>query len=538
MSDNKNSHTNTGTGSGMSANADSGVNSDTNFVVKVLHSTTTKVVALTLGFFAAVALVRWLSISYDSYMSWAFGKFLELPLPVALFSFVACAAVFFVSVWLGQRGPKREAPSPLWRKYDVFALAVLAYSVIIFSRTFVMIGGVYGFSPFALTALSLLSYAVVMFLLSNLLANVRNKRLQQTFYWLRFFKLYTLEKPIGILMALLLVISLILHFHFSPFNVIGDFTALDFGGNIGLRTAPLMLYFVIMTFVILALSYVAMYLVHSQEKHELEHTKLLAEYDKANEEKLQAERFKTELITNVSHDIKTPLTSLVNYIDLMKGLPVDNNDFDTYLDVLDRKSVRLKTLIDDLMEATKAGTGSLRVNLEALDLTEIVGQIVGEFEEPFAERHLTLASATSQSQPVMVQADSRHLWRVLENIFSNVSKYALPKTRVFVEIVPPTGGKTYGEAGVETGGGASGVFAEATLKNSTSIILRNTSEVPIDLPSDALTEQFIRGDRARKTEGSGLGLYIAKSLMELMGGELVIRAVGDLFEVELLFDEA
>jgi signal transduction histidine kinase len=235
---------------------------------------------------------------------------------------------------------------------------------------------------------------------------------------------------------------------------------------------------------------------------------LAGEYDRANEEKIRAERFKTELITNVSHDIRTPLTALISYVDLLKGLPVEHEGFTEYVGVLEKKSARLKTLIDDLMEASKATTGNVGVNLERVDLAEIVGQIAGEFEEQFAERDLALVFP-QPSQPVFVQADSRHLWRALENLFANVVKYALPKTRVFADIALRDDGAWF--------------------------TLKNTSQSPIELSGDALTEQFIRGDRARQTEGSGLGLYIAKSLMELMGGDLTIHTVGDLFEAELRF---
>ncbi|MCL2084880.1 MAG: HAMP domain-containing histidine kinase, partial [Oscillospiraceae bacterium] len=232
---------------------------------------------------------------------------------------------------------------------------------------------------------------------------------------------------------------------------------------------------------------------------------LAGEYEKANAEKIRAERFKAELITNVSHDIRTPLTSIISYVDLLKALPVEREDFLDYVNVLDRKSARLKTLINDLMEASKAAAGNVAVDLREVDLSEIAGQIAGEFDDRFAERNLTFVLRQPDA-PVSVHADSGHLWRVLENLFGNAAKYALPGTRVFAEI---------------------------SLRGGRAVLsLKNTSENPIDLPADALTEQFIRGDRARRTDGSGLGLYIAKSLTELMDGQFTIRSTGDLFEVE------
>jgi len=224
-------------------------------------------------------------------------------------------------------------------------------------------------------------------------------------------------------------------------------------------------------------------------------------YDKANAEKIQAERFKSELITNVSHDIKTPLTSIINYVDLLKNEGLQGQAAE-YLQVLERKSARLKVLIDDLMEASKASTGNLNVNLEEIDLSEIVGQIAGEFEDSFTDKGLVLVIRQPE-EPMLYSIDNRHLYRVLENLFSNAVKYSLSGTRVFVEIKSDN--------------------------NNPHIIIQNTSAIPISLSDGEATEQFMRGDKSRQTEGSGLGLYIAKSLVELMGGKLLINISGDLF---------
>jgi len=235
---------------------------------------------------------------------------------------------------------------------------------------------------------------------------------------------------------------------------------------------------------------------------------LSAKYAEASAEKVRAEQFKSELITNVSHDIRTPLTTVVNYVDLLKKLPLEG-DAAEYVSVLDRKADRLKMLIEDLIDASKAGTGNEEIVMQTVNLSEILGQIAGEFEDSFIAGDLTLV-LTQRSEPVFINADNRHLWRVLENLFSNASKYALPGTRVFAEI---------------------------TLRGQDSpmFTLKNTSLAPLDLSGDALTEQFIRGDRARQSEGSGLGLYIAKNLVELMGGVFRIHITGDLFVVEIEF---
>jgi len=169
-------------------------------------------------------------------------------------------------------------------------------------------------------------------------------------------------------------------------------------------------------------------------------------------------------------------------------------------------------LIDDLIDASKAATGNQEVSMQPVNLNEIVGQIAGEFEDSFAARNLNLV-LTQPEVPVLINADNRHLWRVLENLFSNVSKYALPGTRVFAEIMQKPG-------------------------DPPTFTLKNTSLDPLDLSGEALAEQFIRGDRARQSEGSGLGLYIAKNLVELMDGTFHIHITGDLLEVDIAFQKS
>ena len=163
------------------------------------------------------------------------------------------------------------------------------------------------------------------------------------------------------------------------------------------------------------------------------------------------------------------------------------------------------------MDASKAGTGNVQVELQEINLIELIGQIAGEFDEQFTGRDITLVLRLPD-EPVLIYADSRHMWRAMENIFANAVKYALAGTRVFAELI--------------------------CRKNTVMFSLKNTSGIPIDVSSESLTEQFIRGDRARESEGSGLGLYIAKSLVELMGGTFAIRVSGDLFEVEIVFGES
>ncbi len=244
--------------------------------------------------------------------------------------------------------------------------------------------------------------------------------------------------------------------------------------------------------------------------------KILAEHinhishglETALQEKVRSERLKADLITNVSHDIKTPLTSIINYVDLIKREHIQDPKIQGYLEVLEQKSQRLKTLTEDLVEASKASSGNLKLEMAPIDFVELIWQTNGEFEEKFAVRHLELVS-TLPEEAIVIQADGRHLWRVLENLYNNTFKYAMERSRVYVEV--------------------------AKINNRAVFTIKNVSENPLNIRADELTERFVRGDVARTTEGSGLGLSIARSLTELQGGEFTIYIDGDLFKVEVSF---
>ena len=225
----------------------------------------------------------------------------------------------------------------------------------------------------------------------------------------------------------------------------------------------------------------------------------------AVEARLRSERFKTELITNVSHDIKTPLTSIVNYVDLLQKEQPESERMREYLRVLERQSGRLKKLIEDLVEASKASTGSLPVHPALCELTVLLEQTVGEYAEKAAAAGLTVL--VTAPRPVTVLADGKHLWRVFDNLLNNACKYAQPGTRVYLDLEADDG------------------IARVTF--------RNISRAPLNLSGEALLERFVRGDGSRSTEGSGLGLSIARSLTELQGGTLDITVDGDLFKVVL-----
>ena len=227
----------------------------------------------------------------------------------------------------------------------------------------------------------------------------------------------------------------------------------------------------------------------------------------AAREQMRSERMRTELITNVSHDIKTPLTSIINYLDLLKTAPTQE-DADMYLEVLGRQSQRMKKLIEDLMELSKASSGTMPVYIIPLDLTETLNQALGEFSDKLEKADLQMIY-TPPGQTITVQGDGRLAWRVLSNLLSNAVKYAMPGTRVYLEVREE---EAYGE-----------------------VSLKNISKEPLNVSAQELTERFVRGDASRNTEGSGLGLNIAKSLMELQKGSLELTVDGDLFKATLRF---
>ncbi len=226
-------------------------------------------------------------------------------------------------------------------------------------------------------------------------------------------------------------------------------------------------------------------------------------------ERMKSEHFKTELITNVSHDIKTPLTSIINYVDLIKKEKIENETVEQYIEVLDRQSGRLKKLVEDLVEASKASTGNIAVNLSPCDVGVLLSQTIGEFEEKLTRVGLTPVLRLPEKS-VKIMADGRHLWRVFDNLMNNVAKYAMSGTRVYIDLTRDS--------------------------DKAVITFRNISKYELNVSADELMERFVRGDSSRNTEGSGLGLSIARSLAELQGGELELNVDGDLFKVSVIFD--
>ena len=235
----------------------------------------------------------------------------------------------------------------------------------------------------------------------------------------------------------------------------------------------------------------------------------------AVQNELKNQRMKTELISNVSHDLKTPLTSMVSYIDLLKTEGLDSPNADSYLEIIDEKTQRLKVLTEDLFEAAKASSGAIPVHMDSIDLYALVSQSLGEMDQKLSARGLSVIvkNELESEGGVRVKADGQLLWRVIENLLGNVSKYALEGSRVYVNISSPEDSKVLLE-------------------------IKNISGEQLNISADELMERFTRGDASRNTEGSGLGLAIAKDLTKLMNGEFKLTVDGDLFKAGVLLERA
>ena len=230
--------------------------------------------------------------------------------------------------------------------------------------------------------------------------------------------------------------------------------------------------------------------------------------ENAIQDRMKSERLKTELITNVSHDIKTPLTSIINYVDLIKQENIQNEKVKEYIEILDNKSQRLKKLIEDLVEASKVSTGNVKLNLEKINIVELINQAVGEFEDKFESKGLDIVINSNENE-IFIFADSRYMYRIIENLFSNISKYALQNSRVYVDL--------------------------QKIEDKVYIKMKNVSKDKLNIPAEELMQRFVRGDKSRTTEGSGLGISIAQNLTEIQNGKFNLIIDGDLFKTEIEF---
>ncbi len=227
-------------------------------------------------------------------------------------------------------------------------------------------------------------------------------------------------------------------------------------------------------------------------------------------ERMKSERFKTELITNVSHDLKTPLTSIVTYIDLLQKEDIQDEKAKEYIDTIARQSKKLKKLTEDLIDASKASSGALNVNMERVNISELLRQSSAEYGERMEAVNITPV-VNMPEEDIYVRADGRLLWRVVENLLQNICKHGMPGTRAYLE---------------------------ARTENGRAVVsFKNISQQQLNIPVEELLERFVQGDESRSRGGSGLGLSIAESLTELMKGKLKLSLDGDLFKVELWFDE-
>jgi len=466
-------------------------------LVKILCHPLTRIILVALGFLASFDWMRSISWAFHFHVGVTLGSPL-LPLDIvsiiALPIFAICIFLLLLGVWLS-----RPCKASVLHKLDASLVVVVGICLslfcirLMFSRFW---------SVFVILFIPLLAYLFAIFALVQMTVLIRNKSFVKTLYWWNFFNLPHVLPKVAMAVLLTILFALLTT---ESLGVLGLLTRNHQLSSASLfwrfgRWFNMTAYMVLFSCIAISfcgLNYFASFVLG-----------LSGQYDAANTEKIHSERFKAELITNVSHDIRTPLTSIINYTNLLKNRQLEG-EAATYVDVLDKKAIRLKQLLSDLIDASQASSGAIKMDTQPLNLSEILGQVAGEFSDIFDENELTLVLRQQAStEPLYVLADSRHLFRAMENVFSNAAKYSLPGTRVFAEI-------------------------EATNTN-VMLTLRNTSKNHIDVPAEALTEQFIRGDLARHSEGSGLGLHIAKSLVELMGGQLEISLRGDLFEVMIV----
>ncbi|MCL2286154.1 MAG: HAMP domain-containing histidine kinase [Firmicutes bacterium] len=464
-------------------------------LLKVLCHPAAKFGLALLGFIFSLNWVRSMSITFDFYLRLVLGPLLVYRGLIRVFALPMVGLCIFLLIF----GVWHTRKASILHKLDVSLLSLFGICLLIFCVRLIFMRT---WSALILLLVPLVVYLFAIFILTQVVARIRDDTMEETLYWWRFFNLPDIapKAAMGILMAILL--ALLSTELLGAIGLLARNEMLSSASVLwrawGWRVAvtPVFVFISCIAVSLCVLNYFAAFVLG-----------LSYRYDAANIEKIQSERFKAELIANVSHDIRTPLTSIINYTDLLKNQKLQG-DAATYIEVLDKKAIRLKQLLSDLIDASQASSGAIKVDIQPLNLSEMLGQVAGEFSDIFDENDLTLVLRQPAGFSLYVLADSRHLFRAMENVFSNAAKYAMPGTRVFAEI-------------------------EAT---GTNVIftLRNTSKNHIDVPAETLTEQFIRGDLARHSEGSGLGLHIAKSLVELMSGQLQISLRGDLFEVAFM----
>lgn len=386
-------------------------------------------------------------------------------------------------------------------------------------------------SLFTFSAFVLIDFVLLLYFIISIAVRVKTKTLIKNtviykvfsyiFKYVKiiFKKVFLIIKNIPLIPKTAIVTILIFLLNWILLDCWGENDSIILLFVEGLILIPILFYFVIC---LKKLQNAGQRIAEGDLEHQVDTSYMIADFKKYGEtlnhigeglskavnEKIKSERFKTELITNVSHDIKTPLTSIINYVDLIKKENPENDTVREYINILERQSNRLKKLIEDLIEASKASTGNILVEKVPCELDIFLSQVVGEFDERAKLKNLDVI-VENYREPITVMADRKHLWRVFDNLMSNICKYSQSGTRVYLSL--------------------------DKMGNRAVVTFRNISENRLSISSDELTERFVRGDSSRNTEGSGLGLSIAKSLVELQGGELCISIDGDLFKVVVSF---
>jgi signal transduction histidine kinase len=490
------------------------------------------VVRITVGAIFALCLTGYLYLRVSPFVDYApilishffvgsaYGKLtLDIPPPVLgalLLTIIIFFVLYSIIVWLSAPWLKLRWLHRL-DYYFVWLFALIAL---------ILIALCFLYFRYVLLAHFLLifcGFILCMYLWATSLIRLRGGTLLDTIYWRKVFKTLLPNQFSGIFVIVTVSISSFLCLYNGVKLLSESFSFVfivdsQFLNRLGFYFAGLCIpAFIVVIIAILCKDILRLALAREKEA----------------EEKLKEERFRSDLITNVTHDIRTPLTSIINYVDLIRKSEVDNAQTRAWLETLDKKAQRLKILIGDLLDASRAGSGNLQIELSEIDLSELVGQIAGDFDEGMAAAHLEYINS-SAGQKVPILADGTHLYRVLENLFSNAIKYAMPGTRIYIDISLRTFGETEIKALRHTADNRYAPHPHRVSAHSLAVLsIKNVSRRPLNISAEALMRQFVRGDQSRTTEGSGLGIYIADRLAALMGGRLEIRVNGDLFEARL-----
>ncbi|MDR3307833.1 MAG: HAMP domain-containing histidine kinase [Coriobacteriales bacterium] len=414
----------------------------------------------------------------------------QAPASFALLCFtILMFALYCLSVWLGATRLKAYRLHTI-DYYFTLVFSVLALALIALLFLF------FRYQWLAHIVFMVSSLTLLMNLWTTTLVRLHGNTLLATLYWTKVFKTLPLHTFSGVFVLVSVGIATLV-FLFNGIRLL--YNAYEYAYYVDLSVLDYLRDFflglcipVFITAVIAILCRDILSVTEAKEREALD--------------RLRSERLRIELITNVTHDIRTPLTSIINYIDLMQKPNTSNVEMAQYIDIVNRKSGQLKNLVSDLLDASKAGSGTIRIDATSIDLVELVGQVAGDFDEAMRTANLEYVNPHTDSR-ILITADGIHLWRVLENLFSNAVKYAMPGSRIYVDITEELG--------------------------AVALTLKNVSREKLNITPEELTNQFVRGDQARQTEGSGLGLYIAERLTVMMGGSFAILIDGDYFEVRL-----